>query len=54
MELHTLGVDAGYSQNDVQELARVLTGPGINFTDETPNLKPSSWIREPTSESGSP
>ena len=26
MELHTLGVDGGYSQNDVTELARMLTG----------------------------
>ena len=26
MELHTLGVDAGYTQQDVTELARVLTG----------------------------
>ncbi len=26
MELHTLGVDGGYTQNDVHELARVLTG----------------------------
>ena len=26
MELHTLGVDAGYSQKDVTELARILTG----------------------------
>jgi uncharacterized protein (DUF1800 family) len=26
MELHTLGVHGGYSQNDVRELARVLTG----------------------------
>ena len=26
LELHTLGVDGGYSQQDVQELARVLTG----------------------------
>jgi uncharacterized protein (DUF1800 family) len=26
MELHTLGVDGGYSQRDVQELARCLTG----------------------------
>ncbi|MDB4883418.1 MAG: hypothetical protein JWL95_2184 [Gemmatimonadetes bacterium] len=26
MELHTLGVDGGYSQNDVAELSRVLTG----------------------------
>jgi uncharacterized protein (DUF1800 family) len=38
MELHTLGVDGGYSQKDVQELARVLTGLGINFSDRTPNL----------------
>ncbi|WP_162818111.1 DUF1800 domain-containing protein [Aquirhabdus parva] len=29
MELHTLGVDAGYSQKDVQELARIITGAGI-------------------------
>jgi uncharacterized protein (DUF1800 family) len=26
MELHTLGVDGGYTQKDVQELARVFTG----------------------------
>ena len=26
MELHTLGVDAGYTQGDVRELARILTG----------------------------
>jgi hypothetical protein len=26
LELHTLGVDGGYTQQDVQELARVLTG----------------------------
>ncbi len=26
MELHTLGVDAGYTQADVRELARILTG----------------------------
>ncbi|MEP7100297.1 MAG: DUF1800 domain-containing protein [Burkholderiales bacterium] len=41
MELHTLGVDGGYSQKDVQELARVLTGMGLNFSDKTPNLKPA-------------
>ena len=26
MELHTLGIDAAYTQNDVRELARILTG----------------------------
>ena len=40
MELHTLGVDGGYSQKDVQELARVLTGLGVNLTDKTPSLRP--------------
>jgi len=33
MELHTLGVGGGYSQADVQELARVLTGVGIRVRD---------------------
>ena len=41
MELHTLGVGGGYSQKDVQELARVLTGLGVNVTDKTPNLRPN-------------
>ena len=40
MELHTLGVDGGYSQNDVQELARILTGVGVNAGDRMPNLLP--------------
>lgn len=30
MELHTLGVDGGYSQQDVTELARMLTGWGLD------------------------
>ncbi len=38
MELHTLGVDAGYSQQDVQQLAKVLTGVGVNIGPE-PKLK---------------
>ena len=29
MELHTLGVDGGYTQTDVMELARALTGMGV-------------------------
>ncbi len=33
MELHTLGVDGGYAQTDVRELARVLTGWTIDPTD---------------------
>jgi uncharacterized protein (DUF1800 family) len=39
LELHTLGVGGGYSQHDVQELARVLTGVGVN-AGEAPKLKP--------------
>src|SRR5438477_3577108 len=30
MELHTLGVDGGYTQADVQEVARAFTGWGID------------------------
>ena len=34
MELHTVGVDGGYTQRDVQEVARCLTGWGVdNFVD---------------------
>ncbi|MET3117258.1 uncharacterized protein (DUF1800 family) [Undibacterium sp. GrIS 1.8] len=33
MELHTLGVDSGYSQKDVTELARMLTGWTFNQRD---------------------
>ena len=32
MELHTMGVGSGYTQQDVQELARILTGVGINMS----------------------
>jgi uncharacterized protein (DUF1800 family) len=38
MELHTLGVGAGYTQHDVQELARILTGVGVN-AGESPRLR---------------
>ena len=46
MELHTLGVSGGpsgsrYTQTDVQELARVLTGAGVNFSGKEPNLPPA-------------
>ena len=39
MELHTLGVDAGYTQHDVQELARVLTGVGVNLGTNNPGMR---------------
>ncbi|GHD68258.1 DUF1800 domain-containing protein [Jeongeupia chitinilytica] len=34
MELHTLGVDGGYTQADVQALARILTGVSVNLRGE--------------------
>ncbi len=36
MELHTLGVNAGYTQNDVRELARILTGWTVPFGQGKP------------------
>jgi len=39
MELHTLGVGAGYTQKDVQELARILTGVGVNLSGKAPNVR---------------
>jgi uncharacterized protein (DUF1800 family) len=38
MELHTLGVDGGYSQRDVTELARVLTG--LSLAPQRPQQQP--------------
>ena len=40
MELHTMGVGSGYTQTDVEELARILTGVGIDLKSEDPKLKP--------------
>ncbi|MDB5848458.1 MAG: hypothetical protein JWP29_2210, partial [Rhodoferax sp.] len=39
LELHTLGVGGGYSQQDVQEMARVLTGVGVSDKPEAPKLR---------------
>jgi uncharacterized protein (DUF1800 family) len=36
LELHTLGVDGGYTQDDVSELARVLTGWSFDRRDPGP------------------
>ncbi|GAC1571810.1 MAG: DUF1800 domain-containing protein [Sphingomicrobium sp.] len=40
MELHSMGVGAGYTQKDVQELARILTGVGVNLNPSAPKLPP--------------
>ena len=42
LELHTLGVDGGYTQPDIIAVARALTGWGIN------NEKPRPALNEPT------
>ncbi|MES2049471.1 MAG: DUF1800 domain-containing protein [Pseudomonadota bacterium] len=49
MELHTMGVGSGYTQRDVQELARVLTGVGINLNNDIRRLRPEyqkSYLRK--------
>ncbi|MBV8971976.1 MAG: DUF1800 family protein, partial [Sphingomonadaceae bacterium] len=40
MELHTMGVGSGYTQHDVEELARILTGVGIDPKPEVPKVAP--------------
>jgi uncharacterized protein (DUF1800 family) len=45
MELHTMGVGSGYTQEDVQELARILTGVGVNFQPPDPNAPHPDHIR---------
>ncbi|MEQ8763707.1 MAG: DUF1800 domain-containing protein [Planctomycetota bacterium] len=34
LELHTVGIDAGYSQRDVEEMARVLTGWSVDESEQ--------------------
>jgi uncharacterized protein (DUF1800 family) len=49
MELHTMGVGSGYSQKDVQELARILTGVGVvnaNAPEQNGQHLPPGAIRE--------
>jgi len=48
MELHTLGVDAGYTQQDVVELARILTG----WTIDRPQLGGSFVFRPQSHDAG--
>lgn len=39
LELHTLGVNGGYSQNDVRELAMAITGWTVNFNTKGTNAR---------------
>jgi uncharacterized protein (DUF1800 family) len=47
MELHTLGVDGGYSQKDVTEVARCFTGWTIEKPRENPQFKFDERIHDP-------
>src|SRR5215472_12204151 len=47
MELHTLGVDGGYTQKDVTELAKVLTGWSIDKPQQGGELRFDERRHEP-------
>jgi uncharacterized protein (DUF1800 family) len=47
MELHTLGVDGGYNQKDVTELAKVLTGWSIEQPQRGGDFKFNERAHEP-------
>lgn len=42
LELHTVGVDAGYTQTDVRHSARLLTGYLVDFTTMTAHYDPAA------------
>jgi uncharacterized protein (DUF1800 family) len=48
MELHTMGVDAHYTQQDIQELARIITGAGVY----SPRMRPEALARAGATRSG--
>ncbi len=47
MELHTLGVDGGYTQKDVTEVARCFTGWSIEKPRENPTFKFDDKLHDP-------
>ncbi|MFL6658563.1 MAG: DUF1800 domain-containing protein [Massilia sp.] len=64
MELHTLGVDGGYTQQDVTELARMLTGwsyeprqlirreEGFRFDARRHDQDSKTWLGKPVTQHG--
>jgi uncharacterized protein (DUF1800 family) len=44
LELHTLGVDGGYTQADVVEVARVLTGWSVERPERTPGGQRGEFV----------
>ncbi len=53
LELHTVGIDAGYSQEDVTEFARALTGWSVGGQREVANQQGEYVFRMPAHEPGS-
>lgn len=47
MELHTLGVDGGYTQQDVINVARILTGWGIDRRDASYTYRVAAHDEDP-------
>jgi uncharacterized protein (DUF1800 family) len=45
LELHTLGVDGGYAQEDVQELAKIFTGWTVSGVPGAPRMAPARMRR---------
>ncbi|MBI5939532.1 MAG: DUF1800 family protein [Caulobacterales bacterium] len=52
LELHTVGVDAGYSQDDVTEFARALTGWSVGGLREVEDQQGEYVFRMPAHEPG--
>ncbi|MDZ4674031.1 MAG: DUF1800 domain-containing protein [Gemmatimonadota bacterium] len=46
LELHTLGVDGGYTQGDIEEIARILTGWGIARPGQGAGFVYSAWAHD--------
>lgn len=46
LELHTMGVGSGYSQSDVQQLARVLSGLTVDLRQWPPPPAPRGGMRD--------
>jgi uncharacterized protein (DUF1800 family) len=47
LELHTVSPDAGYTQTDVTNFAKILTGWSIDLRDEPPGFRFRSFAHEP-------
>jgi len=46
LELHTLGVDAGYTQRDVEEVARILTGWSLAPPRQGAGYRFNAWAHD--------